>query len=122
MFKKINRKLVITAMNIIIAVALIAEAISAVITLNDNHKFKRALLAQPEIIIRRENMKVEFDWYEGVYVTNYSFNVIQDGKYKSCELEVMLDKTYAFQDELRIKMYDGKVYTKDGGMILCQPT
>ncbi len=115
-------------MNIIIAVALIAEAISAVITLNDNHKFKRELLAQPEIIIRHENMKVEFDWYEGVYVINYSFNIIQDGKYKSCELEVMQDgssdktKAYSFQNELRIKMYNGKVYTKDGGMILCQPT
>lgn len=115
-------------MNIIIIVFLASEIVYTSYVVYSYRDTQHKLLAEPLITVPQENIKVEFEWYEGVYVTNYSFNLIQDGKYKSCELEIMQNetsdktKTYSYQKELKIRMYDGKVYTEDGGLILCQPT
>lgn len=106
--------------NIIVISVLLFEIVHTSILVYKSHNFTKEVLAQPEVVVLYENSKIEGDWYDGVYILEYTFSVVQDGIYKTCELDRRADKDFLFQKDLKLRFYKGNVYTDTGGLILCQ--
>ena len=112
-------KLIFTSL---IVIALLFEIGYTGITVYRHRRFVDNVLAQPEVVVHYENSKIEGDWYDGVYMLEYTFTVVQDGISKTCELDRRADKDFLFQKDLKLRFYKGNVYTESGGLVLCQHT